>query len=815
MVRAEIAWFPLYLWILCAVTTLLICSLALVFRRHRTTGAAQEKNTQEINSQENNARTGRLFGPFGQARVAWFIVGVASIPWLTHFVYKWLQYANAWNFQGEPLEIVIVASLQYMTLAMALTTTSTRNRRLTITMGFFLMLFSVVISSQTWVYPVAMLYGVMAIWWLMGDHWEKLQSRFVGQSRSSSLPIRSGVLVATLLLLGSAATLAVMVSPESVGLTGWLPTSGGKDWSDPSARSGVGDGDMLVAARDQAFSFGPVESDLFIEDQQPTLYDMISELDGLPPKKKKSESAVGIDGSLGKTNHEKLANTESSSREFSAIRQAPRVDRMKLPDKNSPSLIYYNGPAPQRLAIETYDRFDGVSWKSKSSSETDSLDNSESMLADTPSTIAETKLVNRSGKPWISFRTPSASQPSRLGSSSPKLRWASAIKVIRFVSPRVPTPDEFESLHIDRIDRPEFFAWTKDGIVTMVDREQVPALTIVRLDALQRDLHTLRNTEKFLSVLSMRDVETPNKSNVRRVAGDTETLSKMVKEMVSGVPVGWEQVEAIETALKQDFVLDSQAVVPDDTSDAVSHFLQVKRGPAYLFATTTAMLVRSLGYDCRLANGFYIPPESFDAASGQYLIGKKQLHWWPQVSIDGKVWISIEPTPGYLAPSENWTFFQRCQWAWTMALRLIRNHPWHCLAALFAIAAGYRMRIQLIDSAMTSIAHGMGLRSLEHQIGWSLWLLDRRAELAGCPRPISKTHRQWFQPMAVDSISDVLNAQDERLYSPSHCISLPNLSHENPNKRLRASLKRLSVKWSVKRMKDIARGSTQALSAAP
>jgi len=398
MVRAEIAWFPLYTWIMCLVTTFAIWMAAKFLCAHPRMDDSEE----------------------GKASQAKLVIASAVFPWIIHFVYRWLQYSNAWNFQGEPYEILVLASLQNMTLSMAFTSSSARHRRLTITLSFFLMLFSVVISSKTWVYPLSMLYGVMAIWWLMGDYWERLQDRFVGQSRSSSLPIRAGVLIGTLVLLGCAGSLAVIAAPDSVGLTGWLPTSGGKNWSDPSARSGVGDGDMLVAAREQAFSFGPVESDLFIEDKQQSLYDMISEMDGLPPKKKKAEAAVGIEASLGKTNHDKLANSESSSREFSAIRQAPRVDRKKLADKNSPSLIYYSGPVPQRLAIQTFDNFDGTTWRDGSFNSATTEGDSTQPVDEIPSITPATRLATRSGKPWIQFRDPASSTYKITSSFNPQ-----------------------------------------------------------------------------------------------------------------------------------------------------------------------------------------------------------------------------------------------------------------------------------------------------------------------------------------------------------------------------------------------------------
>jgi len=380
-----------------------------------------------------------------------------------------------------------------------------------------------------------------------------------------------------------------------------------------------------------------------------------------------------------------------------------------------------------------------------------------------------------------------------------------------------------DALHIDRIDRPEFFDWTLDGVVRMVDREQVPALTTVKLHAIQRNLHELRKLSSTLKSGPTPALESSQSSTTEVTLTEESVLVQTTKKFIQGVPSSWEQIDAIEGALKRDYVLDPLAVVPADSTDAVEYFLKNKRGPAYLFATTATIMIRSIGYKSRLANGFYLNAETFDSASGQYLIGKKQLHWWPQVSVDGTNWISIEPTPGYLAPLEEWTLFQRGQWVWNVTNRWIRNHPWHCILMILTIAFGYGMRMKFADWIFTATASLMGAQSMDGKISWSLWLLDRRAELAGCPRPASKTQRQWFQSMALpvpcensltsdalDSMRRVLNAQDERLYSPTYQTFKKSPQNPVRLKSLGHAVKAIFVLWTVKLLKDNVRNSRQS-----
>jgi hypothetical protein len=367
----------------------------------------------------------------------------------------------------------------------------------------------------------------------------------------------------------------------------------------------------------------------------------------------------------------------------------------------------------------------------------------------------------------------------------------------------------------------------------MVDREQVPALTTIRLEAKQRDLHDLRKPELFASIAARNLRQQPSSTELKQISSQSvaspsvasrvdanDVLIKATRDFVAGVPEGWEQIEAIQNALKDQFTLDSLAVVPEESTDAVEHFLKVKKGPAYLFATTAAAMVRVLGHQSRVANGFYIDSDTFDVASGQYLIGKKQLHWWPQVSVDGQNWISIEPTPGYEAPPENWTLYQRAQWAWNVSLRWVRNHPWLLAMSFVLIAAAYRCRIQIADFMFAVATRWIGRFSIEHYVAWSLWLIDRRAEFAGFPRPPSKTRRLWFKGMqpqefrsescaststtrisTIEAIHHVLKAQDEMLYSPGRMGAKKAVPLTCDQENLRSAVDALLQSWTVRQIR--------------
>ena len=77
-----------------------------------------------------------------------------------------------------------------------------------------------------------------------------------------------------------------------------MPTSGGTDWNDPDARSGVGDGDNEVAASEHPESVGFTESEVYLETDRPSLYDAFNETYGEPfkPKKTGEDDRAGAAG---------------------------------------------------------------------------------------------------------------------------------------------------------------------------------------------------------------------------------------------------------------------------------------------------------------------------------------------------------------------------------------------------------------------------------------------------------------------------------------------------------------------------------------
>lgn len=731
-------------------------------------------------------------------------------------------YIVPWNFvvksfmahTGEPLELLLLAMVQQAAIVSITLYPIRKAEWISGLLSFFLFVFCITITSAQAVYALAGLYGLLSIWWLMGAYWERIQGGFVAQHSVPVVRLRASILVS---LVGLLLLLAYVGSTRSTtlgSLLGFMPTSGGSGENDESARSGIGDGDRVVAAQDTAMSFGPVESELFLEDTSPSLYDMFSDMYGDDPKlTKRAEKAVSLPGAEGPQKHQHLTQSQKSSREFSAVRRTKSGEDKKPEQKLTSAMLYLIGDVPTHLVMETFDAFDGRQWTHQQ-----------------PIRNHDLKLTSIGDKPYITF-TPKGAVSYALQEQ------VYGLKLINLKSPRIPSPHLLSGVHIDKVDRVDFYGKTRDDVPEMVGRAHIPQLTVLHLRTFLPHIHALRNPSTFQrlarcvrtepsyvlaeqvqksqtafdeqhpegemlvqplalpesvidgsSASNVVSVEanpaTPEQVNVPedsanafgvyyQIAAEKSVIEKVSQEWTRGVSRGWSEIDAIVNQLKEGFVLDSTATAPEDCSDVVAHFLQTKRGPDYLFASTAAMLLRARGFPTRLVTGFYADPEDFEYATGQTVIRKEDLHTWVQVSIDGKNWISVEPTPGYLNPIEDLNWFEWAQLGFWAALRWGWNHPLTVFAAMLATAWVVWARIWIVELSLTLwVALAGNIGSLRNRTLWLVWLLQCRGKLHGKPRPSYKTLRSWLTEVATDSASvrEFIPHVERMLYAPPHVM---------------------------------------------
>ena len=661
---------------------------------------------------------------------------------------------------GEATELVWLAMLQYAAIWQASIATTRRQEWIAFLLSSFLMLFGIATSDRQGMFMVVLPFGLVAAWWLMSQYWQSIERGFVAVNSEPLVRLRLTLVGILCVVTGILGCIAASQSKTISLLDGFMPTSGGRDQMDPASRQGVGDGDMLVAAHDEAFTFGPVESDLFLDSQTPSLYDMVSEVFGEPKKKRTvAFRAIALQGQVQDA-HGEATESKQKGAEFAAIRQP--VDRSKpIKPKGSKSyaVMYLIGSAPQHLRLETFDGFDGVQW-----TQSQSLDSTKHQ--------SPPKLRQLYDKPWMQI-TPCASDLAC------PVRERITIKVINFNSQRVPSPSLLTDVHVDRIDQEDFFGWTNDGQLMMPNRDQIPQFTVLHQLHQIPILHPLRNAKDVRSKISHNMAAHRPADLSPALAGNwlshylqmprvrssfTEFANQLILEEAKESPdklTDWQKVETLVAAMRRQFKVDSEIVPSEMCEDVVQHVMNARRGPDYLLATTACMLIRSIGLPSRLVSGFYASAHRYDIKSGQTEVLKEDMHMWAEVFVHG-VWLPIEPCSGYAIPREHRSWYQwAVETAWYLQDSAVRNP---LTVAMVAVSFGlvFYFRRRLVD-AFCSVAFMVTIVfSALARVRCSLKLLRWRMWFWNVRKPQHATVQLWLDERLrkVSNLSD----SDRKLY---------------------------------------------------
>ncbi len=664
---------------------------------------------------------------------------------------------------GEAPEILMLTTLQNAGLITAAYSHWRRCQQVACLISSFMTLYVLIICSQPVVFVLAGLFGVMMLWWLMARYWERVSNTYASHRSDRCLPVRSSVLASVAGGLVLLAGLFGTTGGATYVLGGFMPTSGGNSDSNDLARSGVGDGDAMVAAQEDASSFGPVESDLFLESEMPSLYDMLNEAYGEPPKPpKKRERSKGLSPGNMKITHQLTAKTERSGKEFSAVRRMVARKQSDLKDREAPALLHVVGRVPLHLAIERYDTFNGRDWEHSN----EKLNHSN------------LSLQMREDKPWVQVQ-PAANFAIPGGLET------HGVKIINLKTKRVPSPPQISAVHIDKIDLVDFYGWSTDGVVEMPQRDLIPQLTVLYTLSSTVNLNSLRELDFTKNFPLHRQFHEDQLNSRAAIASATvkrhlaippqsQKAATLAAEWTTGVPRGWQQVEAIVSHLRSDFAHDPHATAPEATDDVVSHFLNAGCGPDYLFATTAAVMLRSQGYPTRLVTGFYANPHNYDRAGGQTIVLPEDVHVWVEVGVGGSKWVAVEPTPGYEPPPEVLTWKQQFAQLAAASLGWLKANVFLLMSGGTVIWGIWYTRFIWLDWGFIGLIRLWGWGHPIHRIRATLYMLEYRSWLAGLPRPSTVTVRQWYldrsQGLTEESknqLSFFINILERALYAPA------------------------------------------------
>lgn len=690
---------------------------------------------------------------------------------ITPWVSRWLL-VRFFGSNGEANELIALAMLQYGGLWQAGFARNARQEWLSFLISCFLVLFGLTSSDRSGMIQVVIPFTLCASWWLMARYWEQIEEGYLISQSVSVLPIRLSMLTLFGLVAFAAVTWGWWNQDAANRLDGFMPTSGGNQQAENWARQGVGDGELLIAAQDEAFTFGPVDSELFLESEVPSMYDLANDIYGeATPKQRKYARAISLNDSVQEMEKE---GTESkkNSKEFSAVRQPKgSLQSFKPKGNSSKAVAYVIGETPQWLRLESFDRFEDNTW----------THSSETAV---PRASLHPNLVMIREKPWMEVQSPSRDLVY-------PVRERLAVKLINLQSPRLLTPSLVTHLHIDKIDQEDFFSWMGDGQLMMPNREFVPQLTVVHQLIQTPQLHPLRSDKSGYSSIAHgkqahqrendgdkvkvnpwlgRYLQLPAHHRVSSNVSSS-AVSKFLERVQQQTPpdaTDWQRIESLVRSLRTFEVnpnaaigaLEQQRSEAAIEFDAVDEVLTRGKGTDYLIATAAVVLIRQMGVPARLSTGFFVRPDRFDRKSGQTEVLPEDLHTWAEVYVHG-LWLPIEPSGTYPIPREYRTWQQ---WAIEMvwACRdLIRLHPFAfaTLVVSLALLIWLRQRIATLALSLSSLFVLLiptSWISPEKRLRFCLWFLRCRMWVQGERIDRSKTVSHWLKDQ-LRGVGDAAN----------------------------------------------------------
>ncbi len=647
------------------------------------------------------------------ARLTW-VLSLALIPWGLELAIRMVLEAM-W-----PLELVLLAAFRNTVLALAVFAHETPSQRVGCVLSTFLVIFASALAVDFWAQGMVILFALLGVWWLMGSYWETLRGRLAASSEQG-LPRKWAILLPLLVLL-CLTTLPVAGTQVRV-LRGFMPSSGGTDQFSEAARSGVGDGDALVAGTDDIRSFAPIEDAPFLASHEPSLYDLFDDSYNEPVKVERQERAIAIERELVHQQQEHhLAQSQIAGKQFSTVRRMGERSRAKIGDRKSRAVLYVSGRVPVHLKLQVFNLYDGIEWYPQP------LANRESRL----------KMETLHGRPWL--RLPIAPGPDIYGRAE-----THALKIARLDSNRIPSPTQLLGIHLDKLDQVDMFEWAQPGIVRM-DREKLPSQAVIHVQSRVVD-HRRFNPE----ILSFN-----GRSVVYQQFGDDPqslAVRQLAQEWTRGVDGDWPQVNAIVERLRREYVLDREARPPEDCPHTVADFLfRAKRGPDYQFASAAVYMVRSLGHSARLVSGFYADDRHYDSRSRHTSVAADDIHFWAEVNAGAEHWIPIEPTPGYELLQPPPTLWHRLEDAAWVAVACVRRHPLGTTALVLLVGSIFVCRHPLRDAWATFCWKWTSTVEPRHYVLRTAALLDRRFGRAGMTRPAGQTPARWLRALARKSV---------------------------------------------------------------
>ncbi len=133
-------------------------------------------------------------------------------------------------------------------------------------------------------------------------------------------------------------------------------------------------------------------------------------------------------------------------------------------------------------------------------------------------------------------------------------------------------------------------------------------------------------------------------------------VHELAARITADTPTTYDKAAAVSRYLQTNYGYTLQ-LPSSKLEDPLSNFLfERKRGHCEYFATSMAVMLRTVGVPARIVTGFR--GGEFNNLTDEYIIRARDAHSWVEVYFPGEGWVAFDPTPASGAPTQTtWNRF--------------------------------------------------------------------------------------------------------------------------------------------------------------
>jgi transglutaminase-like putative cysteine protease len=174
------------------------------------------------------------------------------------------------------------------------------------------------------------------------------------------------------------------------------------------------------------------------------------------------------------------------------------------------------------------------------------------------------------------------------------------------------------------------------GAVSDLDNQRSVSLYEADSDISTPSPEQLRVAGDYLPQFVLPYLQTPAKLDPR--------IPRLAAQITGSASSSYDKTVALEQYLKTHYGYTLQ-LLRSPVADPLADFLfERKQGHCEYFASSMAVMLRTLRIPARVVNGFR--SEEFNDVTGNYVVRAKNAHSWVEAYFPGYGWVTFDPTPG-------------------------------------------------------------------------------------------------------------------------------------------------------------------------